>query len=66
MFGRNQLCYALSAPIAGAVVASSDVMHTVADLCTGRRPGLPLELFRKRLVVEEGPWIVEFVIPRPL
>jgi hypothetical protein len=44
---------------------TSHGIHTVAhlSLCGGLR--LLFELFAKRLVVEEGPRVVELVIPRP-
>lgn len=40
--------------------------HTVVALGVGRGACFLLELFREGLVVEEGPWIVEFAVPSPL
>ena len=39
--------------------------HTIAHLRLGRRFRLLLELFCERHIIEEGPWVVKFVIPRP-
>src|ERR1700738_720825 len=39
--------------------------HTVTAFCFRCIPCLPFELVRKRLVIEKGPRIVEFMIPSP-
>jgi hypothetical protein len=41
-------------------------MHTIAHLGLGGGLRLLLELFGEGLVVEEGPRVIEFVVPCPL
>lgn len=43
-----------------------NVRHTKAHLGLGSGPRLFLEFVGEWLVVEEGPWVVELVVPRPL